>query len=79
MSAATMARKKDDIPPPSEKKKSSLKVAPADQQIVAKVAAHRGLSIEELFKEKDVQEFFRHLLLAEMKKEETRLTGQNPK
>jgi len=48
---------------------SSLKVRQEDQQIIAKIAALRGISIEVLFMEKDVRTFFRHLLIEETGKE----------
>lgn len=62
-----------------EKKLSSLKVRPPVQRLVAKIATHRSKSIELLFEDEDVQEFFKHLLLAEMKKEEQLLQGKPKK
>lgn len=74
MATATMSKKKEDVP--GDEPESTLKVWRSDQQIVAKVAAHRGLTIKELFREQDVQDFFKHLLLAEMQKEAERLQGK---
>ena len=65
-----------DAPVGAEKKLSSLKVRPPVQRLVAKIATHRNMSIEGLFEEEDVQTFFKHLLLAEMKKEEQLLQGK---
>jgi hypothetical protein len=50
------------------KKKGGLKVAPEDAQLVNLIATHRGLSVEKLFKEKDVKSFWEHLLRLELKK-----------
>jgi hypothetical protein len=65
------------------KKLSSLKVRQEDQQIIAKIAALRGLSIEALFMEKDVRTFFRHLLINETREEQERqkrhLAAEHPK
>lgn len=58
------------------KKKTSLKVSIETGQLVHKLAAHRNLSVENLFLEKDVTTFFKHLLIAEMKKEAERLKDQ---
>lgn len=71
MSVATMAE-----PKKSADKKSTLKVTQATQRVVAKIAAHRNISVEELFEQKDVSAFFTHLLLEEMRKEEERLKGK---
>lgn len=61
---ATMAKKEV---------KSSLKVDSPEHRMISKIAAHRGLSVEKLFKDKDVADFFRHLLIEEMRKEGERL------
>lgn len=60
------------------KKKSptTLKVDRPEQEMISKIAAHRRLSIEGLFKEKDVKDFFTHLLLEEMRKETEHLKGK---
>jgi CelD/BcsL family acetyltransferase involved in cellulose biosynthesis len=47
-----------------------------DQQTIAKIATHRGVSIKNLFRQKDVRAFFNHLLLAELEKERLRLEGK---
>lgn len=67
------AKSGSEISEEQEGKKSSLKVKPGIQRIISKVAAHRNMSIESLFEEDDVQTFFKHLLIAEMKKEEKHL------
>lgn len=72
---ATMGKSKSDEGEPL-KKRSVLNVSPEAHRIVTKVATHRGLKIEEFFDEKDVREFFTHLLLEEMRKEELRLKGK---
>lgn len=72
-------KKSEEIVPDesqAQKKKSTLKVDTNDSELVGKVAAMRGLSVEKLFKESDVQEFFTHLLLAEMEKEAIRLRAK---
>ena len=58
-------------------RKSTLKVGKPEQELIGLVAKHRDLSIEELFREKDVQSFFRHLLAAEMEKTGQRLKARN--
>lgn len=68
MTAMLMAESKN-----SSGKKSTLKVSQDAQRLVAKIAAHRNKSVEELFEMKDVREFFTHLLIEEMRKEELRL------
>jgi len=61
-----------------KRKIGGLKVRPEDVQLVNKIATHRGLSVEKLFMEDDVQKFFKHLLRIEMEKEMARL-GAKPK
>jgi hypothetical protein len=69
---ATMAKQPRDAKPA----KKSLNVGIEDGERIAKVAAHRGLTIEELFAAKDVREFFIHLLVEEMRQESERLKGK---
>jgi hypothetical protein len=57
-------------------KKTTLKVAQADGEIIAKLAAHRRLSVEALFQEKEVRELFKSLLQEEMERELQRMKGQ---
>ena len=57
--------------------KSTLNVLPEMRLLIAKIAAHRGIAIHELFQEKDVLTFFKHLLVAEMEKEGLRLKARN--
>lgn len=48
--------------------------------VLNKITAMRGLKkVGDVFDERDVREFFNHLLLAEVKKEEQRLQGKAPK
>lgn len=63
---------------PEEQKEgqTTLKVAVSDAELVGKIAAHRGKSVAKLFKDNDVQEFFTHLLLEEMRKEAERLKSR---
>lgn len=61
---------------PARPTKKNLNVGLEDGEQIAKVAAHRGLTIEELFAAPDVREFFTHLLIAEMRKEERKLRGR---
>lgn len=71
---APMAKAEDSKKKDSEKKdEASLKVSIASSQLVSKLAHHRGLSIKELFLEKDVEDFLSHLLLEEMRKEAERI------
>lgn len=63
-------------PDETGKEKSTLKVDPEDARLVGKIAAHRGKSVAKLFKDKDVQDFFNHLLLEEMRKESERIQGK---
>lgn len=60
----------------SEKGRKSLNVSPHTHQLVGKIAAHRELTVEELFEEQDMQEFLTHLLVEEMRKTEQRLKGK---
>jgi hypothetical protein len=59
---------------------SSFKVRRKAGQVVAKITTLRGLrSIADLFEQKDVEDFFNHLLLHELQREQTSLTGRPPK
>lgn len=58
-------------------KLSTLNVSPEMRSTIGKIATHRGLAIHELFQERDVMTFFKHLLVAEMEKEGQRLKGRN--
>lgn len=59
---------------------SSFKVRRKAGQVVAKITTLRGLrSIADLFEQKDVEDFFNHLLLHELQREQTSLTGKPPK
>lgn|GEM_PF-4569429 len=55
---------------------TTLKVAVSDAELVGKIAAHRGKSVAKLFKDRDIQDFFTHLLLEEMRKESERLKNR---
>lgn len=55
---------------------TTLKVGVSDAELVGKIAAHRGKSVAKLFKDKDVQDFFTHLLLEEMRQEAERLKSR---
>ena len=62
---------------PDDEPLSSFKVRKKAQQVVAKLTALRGLrSVAELFEQKDVEDFFNHLLLRELQKEQSNLTGK---
>lgn len=54
---------------------STLKCDRSDARLVSKIAAMREKTVKELFREKDVREFWHHLLLAEMDKEAQRIRG----
>lgn len=56
----------------SKPKKKTLNVSLEDGERIAKVAALRNKTIEDLFRERDVQDFFRHLLVEEARKEAER-------
>jgi hypothetical protein len=77
---AQMAKQTEASPEPEDsgekKEESTLKVDKEDQQTIAKIATHRGVSIKNLFRQKDVRAFFNHLLLAELEKERLRLEGK---
>lgn len=77
---ATMAKSEKPGPESGGRSdpKSTLNVLPATRLMVSKIAAHRGKAIHEFFEERDVQEFLKHLLLAEMAKEGQRLKGKSP-
>jgi hypothetical protein len=53
--------------------KSTLNVSRETAQLVGKIAAHRGKSIGEFFLDPDISNFLTHLLIEEMRQEETRL------
>lgn len=72
---ATMAEPKKGEE--GKKPKSTLNVYPEIAGTIRKIASHRRLTIHDLFQEKDIQTFFRHLLLAEMEKEGQRLKGRS--
>jgi hypothetical protein len=67
---------KAEMPEKPAKELSGLKVRKEDAQLVVKIATMRGLSVEELFQAGDVQTFLRHLLIAEMATETSRLQGK---
>lgn len=78
MATATMSDPKakpstTEVSGDEKEKESTLKVAQEDAQLVGKIAAHRKRSVRDLFKMKDVQDFFSHLLLEEMRLETERL------
>ena len=54
-------------------KEMSLKVDHDEGSLVGLVASHRGVSVKKLFKMKDVNDFFAHLLLEEMRLKTERL------
>lgn len=58
-------------------KLSTLNVYPEMRAMIGKIANHRGLTMHDLFQEKDVSTFFKHLLVAELEKEGQRLKGRN--
>jgi hypothetical protein len=80
--ATTMAKARPSPPEPSEedggeagKKRTSLKVSIETGQLIGKLAAMRGVSVERLFKMQDVENFLTHFLLEEMRLEAERLKG----
>ena len=80
---ATMAKAKGDQDDPNKaedakEKESSLKVTWDDAALVGKVATMRSVSVKKLFRMKDVQDFFTHLLLEEMRQEAERLKKRKP-
>lgn len=74
---ATMSKARDEDVSDDEKG-STLKVSQAVAQLVGKIAAHRRKSVAKLFKDKDVEDFFSHLLLEEMRLETERLKKRKP-
>lgn len=59
-----------------EKKKeseSTLKVGAAAYELISKLAKLRDLSIANLFREQDVEDFFSHLYMEELKRESDRM------
>lgn len=56
-------------------KPSGVKLLPDEVQLVNLIATHRKLSVADLFREPDVQAFFRNLLLVEQQKLTARLEG----
>jgi hypothetical protein len=77
VSVATMAKLKSDQTPEAEsgskEEETTLKVAKPDAELVGLVASHRKVSVKNLFKMQDVNDFFTHLLLEEMRREAERL------
>jgi hypothetical protein len=83
VAVATMSKSKSNQAPEqnpgaedadkSSGKQTSLKVAQEDGQLVGKVARMRNISVEDLFRSRDVNDFFTHLLLEEMRLETERL------
>jgi|GEM_PF-4977498 len=68
-------KKSDDGLSEADRKRTTVAVRGHVQRLLAKVAGHRNISIEALFEQPDVQTFFTHLLLEEMRKETERLQG----
>jgi hypothetical protein len=64
---------KSDGKPP----KKNLNVKLSTGEFIAKIAALRGLNMEEFFEEKDVQTFFSHLFAVEIEKEARQLKGRS--
>jgi hypothetical protein len=69
---ATMAGK-----PAKKKELSTLNVDPSTRLLIGKIAAYRDITVGEVFLEKDVVEFFTHLLAAEVDKEGLPLRRRN--
>lgn len=86
MPVLDMPKPKADQPPSDpeplgsgeKEKESTLKVTQEDASLVGKIAAHRKKSVKELFKMRDVRDFFTHLLLEEMRQETERLKKRKP-
>jgi hypothetical protein len=76
MAKRPAAEKSSDGGGQKPEKKAGLKVAPEDAQLVNLIATHRAVSVEKLFKMKDVQDFFKHLLKVEMQKKTADLEGR---
>jgi predicted HAD superfamily phosphohydrolase len=74
------ARQNDPAEPPAEtagkKKRFSLMVSPRAGELVQQLAALRRVSVEELFEQRDVDDFFTHLALAEAQRVTERLKSQ---
>lgn len=60
-------------------KKGTLKVNGSTHQLLHKIAAHRGLTVAELFVEPDLENYLMHMLIEEMRKESERLKAQPPR
>jgi hypothetical protein len=75
-----VAKETPTTPAPAEesgaKKETSLKVSVEDGRLIVRLATMRGMSIANLFREPDVQEFFSHLLIVEMARETERLEAR---
>jgi hypothetical protein len=61
---------------PEKEKVTSLKVSVEEGRLIVRLATMRGMSIANLFREPDVQEFFSHLLIVEMARETERLEAR---
>ncbi len=46
---------------------------------MGKIAAHRSMSVKNLFRERDLEDYLMHMLIEEMRKESERLKAQHPR
>jgi hypothetical protein len=78
MGAATMAKSKEaaknseDSPDQGAGPEVSVKVFPADRDLINKVAGARGVKVANLFASEDVREFLTHLLVEAADEEKRR-------
>ncbi len=72
---------KEDVQASSEPKEreSSLKVGITAYELISKVARLRNKSIANLFREQDVEDFFTHLYVEELRRESERMKRKNKK
>jgi hypothetical protein len=71
------AEKKPAKKSPAEAEKGSLKVNANTLSLVQRVAAMRGLTVAQLFDSRDVEDFFTHLLLEELRLATAQLEGRS--
>jgi uncharacterized protein (DUF1778 family) len=74
------ARQNDPAEPPAEtagkKKRVSLMVSPQTGELIQQLAGMRRVSVEELFEQRDMNDFITHLALAEAQRVTERLKSQ---
>lgn len=74
---STMSKTRNDGKTDGKPTKKNLNVAMDDGERIAKIAALRGQTIEEFFASEEIRNYFKHLLVAEAKREAKNQQGQN--